>query len=192
VLTLYICTGRGVAGWSGKAIMLKDIKCLRDINPVYGAEVFGKITLEELYHEVSKFELPLSVPGDVRRGYDAIRHAYIFSYYSYDLVTLAANQILPCLELALRERMQPHSKGTNYRGRMRGPKLHKLLNSAKNQGLISGDYASLNALRNILQHGNAEIFDPNMFLDLFETVTELLRELYQPLSQVQAATAEVG
>lgn len=172
--------------------MLKDLRHLRDIDPVYNdAGPFGGVTLEALHQDVSRFELPLSAPEGVRRNYDAIRHAYIFSYFSYDLVTLATNQLLPCLELALRERMQPQS-GAGPRGKARGPNLQKLLSRAAKHGLLSRRHDSLHELRNMLQHGNDAIFDPNMFLNLFETVTELITELYAPSQQAEPTVADAG
>ena len=119
--------------------MLKDLGHLRDIDPVYhDAGPFGGVTLEALHQDVSRFELPLFAPEGVRRNYDATRHAYIFSYFSYDLVTLATNQLLPCLELALRERMQPQS-GAGPRGKARGPNLQKLLVAPQSTGSFRVD-----------------------------------------------------
>ena len=87
---------------------------------------------------ISRLELPSSVPESVRRCHDAVRHTYIYSYFSYDLVTVAASQMLLCLELALRERIGDQWKGkTNTKGKPLRPTLDPLLKAAMTQGLIS-------------------------------------------------------
>ncbi len=84
--------------------MLKDINHLLDPDPIYTeAGGFGGTTIEELHQDVREFELPPAVPDSVRRCHDAARHAYIYSYFSYDLLTPGVSQLFSCLELALRK-----------------------------------------------------------------------------------------
>jgi hypothetical protein len=62
-----------------------------------------------------------------------LRNAYIYSYFSYDLLTLAASQTFPCLELALRLRIGSQFEGRlDRRGKPSPPAmLAELLEAAK-------------------------------------------------------------
>lgn len=125
------------------------------------------------------FELPTSLPDSVRRSHDAVRHAYIYAYFSYDLLTLAAGQTFPCLELALRERIGHQFAGrVNSKGRPRPAMLDELLKSAKEQNLISAEIEYLSKMRNMFAHGSDTILNPPLFLTTFEIVTDIIRELY--------------
>jgi hypothetical protein len=64
--------------------------------------------------------------------HDGIRNAYVYSYYSYDLLTLAASETFPCLELALRLRVGEQFKGrVDRKGKPRPPAtLPELLDAA--------------------------------------------------------------
>src|SRR4051794_33549043 len=94
--------------------MLKDVSSLRLPDPYYSGEA-GLIgsTIEQLHQDMRRLGLPASVPPSVRRYHDGLRNAYVYSYYSYDLLTLAASQTFPCLELALRLRV-----GAPFEGRV--------------------------------------------------------------------------
>ncbi len=154
--------------------MLKDINHLLDPDPIYTeAGGFGGTTIEELHQDVREFELPPAVPDSVRRCHDAARHAYIYSYFSYDLLTPGVSQLFSCLELALRKRL-----GHSSDGKLRPPKIFDMLSAAKKQELILSDVSVLHKLRHAFQHGTEAIIDPNFFLDLLDQVTCLVRELY--------------
>jgi hypothetical protein len=66
--------------------MLKHVQQLRLPDPYYSGEAGG------IGNDMSKLELPASVPDVVRRYHDGIRNAYIYSYFAHDLLTLAASQ----------------------------------------------------------------------------------------------------
>ena len=84
-------------------------------DPYYsGTAGFVGCTLEKLHQDMSRLALPGYVLVSVRRCHDGVRNAYLYSYYSYDLLTLAASQTFPCLEFALRLRI-----GDQFHGRVR-------------------------------------------------------------------------
>lgn len=144
-----------------------------------GAAGFVGCSIEDLHKDMKAFELPASVPESVRRCHDAVRHAYIYAYFSYDLLTMAASQTFPCLELALRERIGHQFAGrVDKKGRPRPAMLDELLKSAKAQKLISSDIDYLSKLRNMFAHGSGVVLNPPLFLPTFEIVTEIIRELY--------------
>lgn len=161
--------------------MLKDARHLRSPDPYFaGTAGFIGSTQEELHRDMSELELPAAVPDGVRRAHDAVRHAYIYAYFSYDLLTLAASQMFPCLELALRERIGDQFKGRiNKKGKPRPPPmLAKLLQKAKEQGLISSNFDGLHRIRNMFAHGSDTVLNPPLFLIQFEEVTAIIRELF--------------
>lgn len=160
--------------------MLKSVPDLTKPDPYFSGDAgFIGCTLQDLHMDMRAFELPNSLPDSVRRSHDAIRHAYIYAYFSYDLLTLAASQTFPCLELALRERIGHQFSGrVNSKGRPRPAMLDELLKSAKEQNLISAEIEYLSKMRNMFAHGSDTILNPPLFLTTFEIVTDIIRELY--------------
>jgi hypothetical protein len=160
--------------------MLKVLQSLLVPDDFYSGSVcFIGSTLEQLHCDMSKFELPSLVPEGVRRCHDSIRHAYIYSYFSYDLLTRAASQTFPCLELALRVRVGKQFEGwVDRRGKPRPAMLAELVEVAAAQGLISGDLSWINPMRKMLAHGTDAVLNPPMFLHPFDAVTSLIGELF--------------
>lgn len=162
--------------------MLKDVQDLRSADPYFaGTAGFVGTTLEKLHHDMIGLELPSNVPASVRRCHDGIRHAYIYAYFSYDLLTLAASQTFPCLELALRECLGAQFEGrVDKKGKPRPPAmLDELLKAAKAQGLITSDIEGMNHVRKMFAHGSDAVVNPPLFLVPFEMVTLTIRELYE-------------
>lgn len=122
------------------------------------------------------------VPDTVRQSHDGIRNAYIYSYFSHDLLTLAASQTFPCLEYALRLRIGSQFEGRlDRKGKLRPPVvLPELLEAAKDQGLISGDIGWINPLRKMFAHGSDTVLNAPMFLTPFQVVTIMIGELFDP------------
>lgn len=161
--------------------MLKPASELLMPDPYFsGAAGFIGSSLEQLHADMRKLELPDAVPDPVRRCHDAIRHAYIYSFFSYDLLTMAASQTFPCLELALRLKIGAQFIGrVDRKGRPRPPPtLELLLRSAKEQGIIATDFEGLSHLRNMFAHGTDTVLNPPLFLAPFHLVTATIRELF--------------
>jgi hypothetical protein len=160
--------------------VLKSVSELAKPDPYFSGEAgFIGSTLQDLHRDMLAFDLPVAVPDSVRRSHDAIRHAYIYSYFSYDLLTLAASQTFPCLELALRERIGHQFAGrVDKNGRLRPAMLDELLKSAKAQALISAKIEYLSRMRNMFAHGSDAVLNPPLFLTTFEIITDIIRELY--------------
>jgi hypothetical protein len=166
--------------------MLKDVHSLRLPDPYYSGEAgFVGGSLEQLHHDMSKMELPKSVPESVRRFHDGLRNAYVYSYFSYDLLTLAASQTFPCLEFALRLRIGKQFEGrVDRKAKPRPPAmLGELLEAAKAQGLIAGDISWINPLRKTFAHGSDTVLNPPMFLQPFEVVTAIITGLFRSTVQ---------
>ena len=164
--------------------MLKSADNLRSPDPYSSGEAgFIGSTLEQLHQDMSKLALPNSVPDSVRRYHDGIRNAYIYSYFSYDLLTLAASQTFPCLELALRLRVGAPFEGRVDRdGRPRPAMFGELLEVAQDQKLLSGDITWIKPLRNMFAHGSDTVLNAPMFLSPFEAATGMIAQLFEPSS----------
>jgi|ERR1035437_699890 hypothetical protein len=163
--------------------MLKDAQHLRLPDPYYSGEAgFIGSTLEQLHQDMSRLELPSSVPEVVRRCHDALRHAYVYSFFSYDLLTLAASQTFPCLELALRLRIGSQFEGRlDRKGKPTPPvMLPELLECASKQRLISGDTGWINPLRKMFAHGSDTVLNAPLFLAPFEAITAMIAQLFDP------------
>lgn len=170
--------------------MLKPFEDLRKPDPYFAGVVgFVGSSLESLHSDMLSCELPLSVPDGVRKAHDAVRHAYIYTYYSYDLLSLAAAQTFPCLELALRERIGAKFEGRiDKRGKPRPAMLDELLKAAKAEGLIQSEIDYIAHMRNTFLHGSDFVLNPPMFLTTFHLVTAIIRELYSPLGHSRGQT----
>lgn len=161
--------------------MFKRTDELHTPDPYFsGAAGFIGCSLEELHGDMRELGLPVEVPDTVRRCHNGVRHAYIYSYYSFDLLTVAAAQIFPCLELALRERLGLQFAGRHDRkGKLRPPvMLDELLRAAKAQGLISIDVEGLSHVRNLFAHGTDAVMNPPLFLGQFKLITATIAELF--------------
>ncbi|NSZ87638.1 hypothetical protein G6L97_26285 (plasmid) [Agrobacterium tumefaciens] len=160
--------------------MFKSAEKLLAPDPYYaGLAGFAGSTISDLHRDMLNCELFEMTPTNVRRSHDGVRHAYIYSYFSYDLLTLAAAQTFPCLELALRERIGKQFEGrTDRNGKPKPAMLNELLRNAREQGLIQSEIAYLRELRNMFMHGSDAVLNPPMFLVTFTTVTQIIRELY--------------
>ena len=145
--------------------MLKRAEDLARPDPYFaGTAGFVGSSLEELHSDIVNCELPASVPESVRRAHDSVRHGYIYAYFSYDLLTLAAAQIFPCLELALRERIGAQFAGrVDRRGKARPAMLDELLKTAKAQGLIQSEINHISHMRNTFMHGSDTVLNPPCF-----------------------------
>jgi len=160
---------------------MKNVEDLATPDPYFAgnAGIVGS-TLQNLHSDMAKFDLPDTVPEPVRRMHDSVRHAYIYSYFSYDLITLAAAQAFPCLELALKERLTalaiPFTNPTTGRPLM----LSKLLASAKAHKLISTNIEYVVPMRNMFAHGSDAVLNVPLFLAALDLVTGLIRELHSP------------
>jgi hypothetical protein len=132
-----------------------SVTSVHPIPTIPGKRGFIGSTMEQLHHDMSRLELPEYVPDSVRRYHDGLRNAYIYSYFSYDLLTLAASQTFPCLELALRLRVGALFKGrVDRKGKPRPAMLGELLEVAQDQKLLLGDISWVNPLRKMFAHGS--------------------------------------
>src|SRR6266481_1854267 len=87
------------------------------------------ITFEHHYKEVEEVTLSPTAPVEVIDAFDRARNAFLYSWFVYELGSLAEMQGYSTLELALRIRFK-------IRAGKRAPGLNELLGKAITQGIV--------------------------------------------------------
>lgn len=156
-------------------------------NMVGGVDDSGHIRLmsiNDLYDQVRELELSISLPDDIIEQFDKARHAFIYSWFAYDLVSLAEQQGYQVVEMALREKL-PLSERKKHRG------FRKLIDYAvKNRWLSRADFDIYDAhgqklccldvmidFRNELAHGSRNLF-PLGSLEMLRLCAKVLNNLF--------------
>jgi hypothetical protein len=65
-----------------------------------------RLRIEDLRNMVAGIELGPRVPAAIREQFDTARNAFVYSWFAYELATLAEQQCFATLEMALRQRHQ--------------------------------------------------------------------------------------
>jgi hypothetical protein len=115
--------------------MLKRPPHLLDPDPRFQTMVGGlyetgqvrPMSIKDLYDLVTTFHLNAAVPHDIAEQFDKARHAFIHSWFAYDLVSLAEQQAYQVVELALRGKLSPDERARASKERWG---LKKLLDCA--------------------------------------------------------------
>jgi hypothetical protein len=160
---------------------------------VGGLDETGAIRMMEitdLYALMEPLELHSGVPPDIREQFDKARHAFVYSWFAYDLVSLAEQQGYQTLELALREKL-PEAERKKADEKRWG--LGKLLERAvAHHWLTRADFEVPPAhpgaakicfldviamFRNELAHGSRNLF-PNGSLEMLKLCVEILNALF--------------
>jgi hypothetical protein len=163
-------------------------------NMVGGIDANGTIrpmSISDLYALVEPLELCPTVPADIREQFDKARHAFIYSWFAYDLVSLAEQQGYQVLELALREKLPPIER---KKADEQHWSLRKLLQRAvAHRWLKRTDFEAppsypggpnicfldvIAMLRNELAHGSRNLF-PNGSLVMLRLCVDILNSLFQ-------------
>jgi hypothetical protein len=99
-------------------------------------ETLEPVTFEQHYEEVEAITLSAAAPLEVIDAFDRARNAFLYSWFVYELSSLAEMQAYATLEMALRMRFKiPAGKNA--------PGLNGLLGKAISQGVISDPHAHL-------------------------------------------------
>ncbi|MGH6795529.1 MAG: hypothetical protein ACREDD_13960 [Methylocella sp.] len=133
-------------------------------------------TVADWHSPIAKIELAPNVPQRIREEFDKARNAFLYSWFSYELASLAELQGLATLEMAIRERLKERDPGFSP---PQGLKM--LLHAAQTRGLLKNiDHAFIDFLRmqrNEIAHGSSYLF-PQASFDMIKYCAELLSALY--------------
>jgi hypothetical protein len=140
------------------------------------------ITFEHHYEEVEAVTLSSTAPLEVIDAFDRARNAFLYSWFVYELGSLAEMQGYSTLELALRIRLKiPAGK--------RAPGLSDLLSDAIAQGIVldpqshlKGGIASvISTMRNTWGHGTDNLLDPNTTIQALRRSADMINQLFPPV-----------
>lgn len=139
------------------------------------------VQLKELYDDVAPLDLHSSVPEEVRWQFDTARHAFVYSWFCYDLVTLAEQHAYGALENTLRLRAK--SAGIVPKGN--GLKM-LVICAYENGWLQKSDFEipnmpsrldMLRVARNHVSHGQPQLLMP-FSLEMIRLCAETLNKLF--------------
>ncbi len=144
--------------------------------------------ISDLHSLVSPVELGPEVPDEIRLQFDVARSAFVYSWFAFELVTLAEQQSYAVLEMALRLRAERKSLRKSSSG-----DLKTLLDNAVRRGwLRREDYEIpspslpgktlsildlMKRLRNNLAHGNVHLF-PDGSLEMMKICAAIVSKLF--------------
>jgi hypothetical protein len=139
------------------------------------------VRIEDLHAMMLPLELYESVPAEVRLQFDTARHAFIYSWFCYDLATLAEQYAYGALENGLRLRAEAEDALPKRQG------LVALLKSACERGwLVRGEYDvpgmpnlldTISLMRNHVSHGRPQLL-PQLSVEAMRLCMEILNTLF--------------
>lgn len=94
------------------------------------------LALEDQHAAVSRFELTLAVPLDIRVHFETAKNLYLYAWFVYRFYPVAEQQALATLEFALRERLAPLFPDQFGPSAKRSPGLRALIEKASKEKLI--------------------------------------------------------
>jgi hypothetical protein len=139
---------------------------------------FGPLTLEDHYQGIEALALSGAAPVDLVTLWDRARNTFLYSWFSYDLASVAPLQAFVALELGLRLRLGvDRAKGS--------PGIQGLLEKAVSDGIVIDPYkrpptlaAMAGQMRNHWGHGTTNVADPNLAIQTFEFCRGLIFALF--------------
>jgi hypothetical protein len=157
-------------------------------NTAAGFDATGAVrtmAIDDLHDQMAEIRLDAAVPTDIVEQFDKARHAYVYSWFAYDLASLAEQQGYQTLELALRERLPA---GEREKADRQHWGLGKLFNRAIAHGWLAPQpfvpgtrvtlYDFLVMSRNELAHGSRNLF-PAGSIAMLEQCADILNELFR-------------
>jgi len=148
-----------------------------------------QVTIRDHYDEVQAAALSPDVPNGVRTVFERARAAFLYSWFSYELTTLAQGQACAALEMALSEILEARYPGQSY----------NTLNKCLEKAIADGDFTDfrldaretphtrddldnlrklLVLVRNDVSHGTEMVMMPVHALDIVVRCARLIDHLY--------------
>ena len=146
--------------------------------------------IENLHADMAPLELNNEVPDDVRSQFDTARHAFIYSWYCYELITLAEQQAYSALENALRLRIKcakVEFKGIGLDAMFACAFKHGFL--SKSDFDIPGGANLLEVVRisrNHISHGEAQL-SLHFSLEMIRLCAKILNKLFSAKGDLKHA-----
>jgi hypothetical protein len=176
--------------WKSKEnIVAPDARYLNEarIDPNTGA--IRRPEIGDLYDDMAELSLPVGVPSALIRQFNIARSAYVYSWFDYEMITLAEEHAYTVIEMAIRRRAKDENTGMSEKTGMRGAIDH-----ARAKGWLSDeDYGVMETggepipyltllpvMRNDLLHGNPRLLAAASY-QILEVVFGILIKLFPPI-----------
>jgi len=147
------------------------------------------VSLKDYYDGVQDTALCARVPTAVQTVFERARAAFLYSWFSYELTTLAQGQACAALELALSQKLEARYPGQTYGA----------LNKCLEKAIADGDFCNFSAregdpphtrddldnlrrllvlVRNDVSHGTEMVMMPGQALDILKVCGRLIDHLF--------------
>lgn len=156
---------------------------VRGVDPATGPQF---VRIEDMYSDVEPFTLGFAVPEEIRQQFDIARNAYVYSWFEFNLITLAEMHAFTVMENAIRLRARIERSGLK-------PKtpLQRAVNHARANGWLKDEDFGfvetgakpspiLDAMvmqRNHLMHGNPHLYQYGTLI-AFEFCFDVIQMLF--------------
>jgi hypothetical protein len=180
---------------------MKPVESILEADPRYTTMVcvnehtgeVRPVHIGDLDSLVRPLELSPEVPENIRLQFEVVRSAFVYSWFAYDLVTLAERHSYAVVEMALRFRAEREAPAPAPDKRTLGPLLDVALrrNWLRREDFEvpapgrSGTISVLDMMRrfrNNLAHGNMHLF-PDGSLEAIRLCAEIISKLFPPVAE---------
>ena len=100
---------------------------------------YGGKAFEEHHRAISAFTLHSGVPEDILIQFETAKNIYLYAWFVYRFYPVAKSHAYACLELALRERLEPEMVEAGWEKREHGFGLRNYLKFAAKKGYIRNE-----------------------------------------------------
>ncbi len=142
------------------------------------------ITLADHHALIAKITISSGAPEDVKRVFGWSLNVMLYSWFDYELSSVAVLQGFAALEMALRQKLENSERVKKCRAKGKGVTLKPLLDIAIKERFLPPELRNhpflegIPHLRNTLAHGDAMIGTHAMMLPPLQRCAELINFLY--------------
>ena len=167
--------------------MLKSLDAVTTPDPRYasmsGPSGMFPMTLADHHEAIAEIVISPNAPEDVRRVFGWSLNIMLYSWFDYELSSVAALQVFGALEMALRQRLEKSERVKKRQTEKGDITLKPLLDIAIKEGFLPTELCNhpflegIPHIRNTLAHGSPMIVGPAM-IPVLQRCAELINFLY--------------
>ena len=142
------------------------------------------ITLADHHASIAEITISSGAPGDVTRVFGWSLNVMLYSWFDYELSSVAVLQGFGALEMALRQKLENSERVKKRLADGKDVTLKPLIDIAIKEGFLPSELRShpflenISHLRNTLAHGSPMIGGPAVMLPPLKRCAELINFLY--------------
>lgn len=169
--------------WKDKQSILEpDIRFLNMVAGNADGTMIRPFEIGDLYDLVAPLKLAETVPEELRGQFDLARCVFVYSWFAYEMATMAEQHVLTVVEAAIKHRAKIENSGLKDH-----PGLRKAIKHAIEHGWLLEDEFRLNVkltaldimvmTRNDLMHGNPHLL-PQGSLEMLRLAHKVISNLF--------------